>query len=134
MFANVARVCVSPASISRRNTLSLRVGSCPVIKSKCVVASRRPVKIQALFSSGESSDAVTEVPALPPTPRGLPSPARVPDGLKPRYIGFYNAAEIINGRAAMIGIFGLCLVEAIAGKGILTMLGFEVGNGINIGF
>ena len=43
-------------------------------------------------------------------------------------------AEVINSRAAMIGFFALILLEAVAGKGILELLGVETGNGIDIGF
>jgi len=35
-------------------------------------------------------------------------------------------------RAAMIGFFGIIIVEAIAGKGILNMLGLTVGGGLGI--
>ena len=43
-------------------------------------------------------------------------------------------AEKINSRAAMIGFFSLLALEAIAGKGILELLGLNIGNGLNIGF
>ena len=48
--------------------------------------------------------------------------------------GFVDNAEVINSRAAMIGFFALILLEAVAGKGILELLGVETGNGIDIGF
>ena len=43
-------------------------------------------------------------------------------------------AEKINSRAAMIGFFSLLALAAIAGKGILELLGLNIGNGLNIGF
>lgn len=38
--------------------------------------------------------------------------------------GFHQYAERLNGRAAMIGLIALCLVEYFTGKGVLTWLGF----------
>ncbi len=43
-------------------------------------------------------------------------------------------AEKMNSRAAMIGFFSLLLVESIYNKGLLEMIGWQIGNGINIGF
>ena len=78
--------------------------------------------------------------------------------------GFVDNAEKINSRAAMIGFFGVIIVEAVrctrpapalraqgcaplrpsvlltrlaaqlAGKGLLELIGIETGNGIDIGF
>lgn len=48
--------------------------------------------------------------------------------------GFVDNAETINSRAAMIGFFALLALEAVAGKGILELVGIETGNGIDIGF
>lgn len=42
-------------------------------------------------------------------------------------------AEKMNSRAAMIGFFSLLAVEAIAGKGLLELLGLNIGKGLNIG-
>ncbi len=39
-------------------------------------------------------------------------------------------AEKINGRAAMLGFFGVLIVELIANRGILEMMGFKIGNGL----
>jgi len=80
-------------------------------------------------------------PRLPPS-----------DGAGP---GFVDNAEVINSRAAMIGFFALILLEAVrlrwrcaalvvaaltlrcrqvTNQGILELLGFETGKGIDIGF
>jgi hypothetical protein len=48
--------------------------------------------------------------------------------------GWVNWAEKINGRAAMLGFFGIILVEALAGKGIFELAGFTVGNGLGFEF
>lgn len=49
-------------------------------------------------------------------------PTKVPNMERPKK-GFNRYAEQLNGRAAMIGIVGLVLVELITGKGLLTLLG-----------
>ncbi|KAH8955833.1 hypothetical protein BDL97_07G006800 [Sphagnum fallax] len=46
--------------------------------------------------------------------------------------GFTEDAEVWNSRAAMIGIFGIIAVEAIINKGILQLLGIEVGKGLDL--
>lgn len=43
-------------------------------------------------------------------------------------------AERINSRAAMLGFFGIMFVEAILGKGLFEMAGFNVGNGLPFEF
>ncbi|MFK8182607.1 MAG: hypothetical protein AB8B99_04480 [Phormidesmis sp.] len=37
--------------------------------------------------------------------------------------GFNQYAEQLNGRAAMIGLVALVLIELLTGKGIMTLLG-----------
>lgn len=49
-------------------------------------------------------------------------PTKVPDMTRPKK-GFNKYAEQLNGRAAMVGIVGLILVELLTGKGLLTLLG-----------
>ena len=44
--------------------------------------------------------------------------------------GFVENAEVINSRAAMIGIIAMFIVEAILGKGLLETVGISVGNGL----
>jgi len=41
---------------------------------------------------------------------------------------------VLNSRAAMIGFFALLAVEAIANKGLLQMLGLQVGKGLGFEF
>ena len=43
--------------------------------------------------------------------------------LFPFSAGFVDNAEVMNSRAAMIGFFALILLEAVAGKGILELMG-----------
>lgn len=49
-------------------------------------------------------------------------PTKVPNMERPKK-GFNQYAEKLNGRAAMIGIVGLVLVELLTGKGLMTLLG-----------
>mmetsp|Transcript_37217 Transcript_37217/g.81041 ORF Transcript_37217/g.81041 Transcript_37217/m.81041 type:complete len:119 (-) Transcript_37217:221-577(-) len=93
------------------------------------VAALKPVPV-----ARRTQRAALATRAMAQGPLGLPEPAKEPANIVPSTFGFYTAAEVINGRAAMIGIFALCAVEAVFGKGILVMLGYQVGNGINIGF
>lgn len=66
-------------------------------------------------------------------PDGVSAPARTPEQPLQRF-GWVNWAEKINGRAAMLGFFGIILVEALAGKGIFELAGFTVGNGLGFEF
>lgn len=49
-------------------------------------------------------------------------PTKVPDMERPKK-GFNQYAEKLNGRAAMVGIVALVLIELLTGKGVLTLLG-----------
>ncbi|XP_020694743.1 light-harvesting complex-like protein OHP1, chloroplastic isoform X2 [Dendrobium catenatum] len=48
------------------------------------------------------------------------------------FLGFTNTAEIWNSRACMIGLVGTFLVELIFHKGILQIIGVDVGKGLNL--
>jgi len=67
------------------------------------------------------------------SPPGVPRPPVVPV-IEPGKFGFVENAEIMNSRASMIGWWSLLFVELVAGKGLLEMLGFTVGKGINFTF
>ena len=49
-------------------------------------------------------------------------------------IGFVENAERQNSRWSMVGWWSLLLVELVAGKGLLELMGFTVGKGINFTF
>lgn len=66
-------------------------------------------------------------------PEGVSLPPRTPVSPESMF-GFVKGAERLNSRAAMLGFFGILLVEAIANKGIFEMLGFEVGKGLGFEF
>ncbi|KAM1037977.1 hypothetical protein ACFX13_033450 [Malus domestica] len=83
---------------------------------------------------------------LHPVPRRRPSSFRVqaaklPAGvvvpkvepkLKAPLAGFTRTAEIWNSRACMIGLIGTFIVELILNKGILQLIGVEIGKGLDI--
>ncbi|CAD6221226.1 unnamed protein product [Miscanthus lutarioriparius] len=84
-------------------------------------------------------------PCLPsPRPRALAlraSAAKLPPGVEvPRvqpklsepFLGFTQTAEIWNSRACMIGLIGTFIVELVLNKGILQMIGVEVGKGLDL--
>lgn len=66
-------------------------------------------------------------------PEGVTLPPRTPESPESMF-GFVKGAERLNSRAAMLGFFGILLVEAIAHKGIFEMAGFEVGRGLGFEF
>ncbi|KAK9813104.1 hypothetical protein WJX72_009139 [[Myrmecia] bisecta] len=66
-------------------------------------------------------------------PKGVTLPKQKPS-VSPAIFGFVENAERINSRAAMIGFFGLLILELVANKGILEMLGFTVGQGLGFEF
>ena len=74
--------------------------------------------------------AVAVRAAAPPS--GVSQPPRSPVTPPPKF-GFVENAEVLNSRAAMIGFFALLAVEAIAGKGLLELVGVTVGKGLDIG-
>lgn len=48
------------------------------------------------------------------------------------FLGFTQTAEIWNSRACMIGLIGTFIVELVLNKGILQMIGVEVGKGLDL--
>ncbi|KAI8114457.1 hypothetical protein M9434_002581 [Picochlorum sp. BPE23] len=65
-------------------------------------------------------------------PKGVTQPPRSPI-VPPPMFGFVDNAEVLNSRAAMIGFFALLILEAVAGKGLLELIGVTVGKGLDIG-
>ncbi|KAG2335033.1 hypothetical protein Bca52824_006213 [Brassica carinata] len=67
--------------------------------------------------------------------------AKLPDGVivpkaqpksQPAFWGFTQTAEIWNSRACMIGLIGTFIVELILNKGILELIGVEIGKGLDL--
>ncbi|XP_030475620.2 light-harvesting complex-like protein OHP1, chloroplastic [Syzygium oleosum] len=65
----------------------------------------------------------------------LPSGVEVPK-VEPKFqapfLGFTRTAEVWNSRACMIGLIGTFIVELIIHKGILQVIGVEVGKGLDL--
>ncbi|GLJ41399.1 hypothetical protein SUGI_0856900 [Cryptomeria japonica] len=64
-------------------------------------------------------------------PAGVEAPKEEPKLTAP-FLGFTNTAEIWNSRACMIGLIGTFIVELIARKGILQLIGVEIGKGLDL--
>ncbi|EPS73940.1 hypothetical protein M569_00818, partial [Genlisea aurea] len=64
-------------------------------------------------------------------PAGVELPSEMPK-LEAPFLGFTKTAEIWNSRACMIGLIGTFIVELALKKGILEIIGVEVGKGLNL--
>ncbi|PWA73623.1 chlorophyll a/b binding protein domain-containing protein [Artemisia annua] len=64
-------------------------------------------------------------------PAGVELPKAQPKFQSP-FLGFTKTAEIWNSRACMMGLIGTFIVELILNKGILEMIGIEIGKGLDI--
>ncbi|KAL5740566.1 hypothetical protein ACOSP7_029452 [Xanthoceras sorbifolium] len=64
-------------------------------------------------------------------PAGVEMP-KVEPKLQAPFLGFTKTAEIWNSRACMIGLIGTFIVELIINKGILQVIGVEVGKGLDL--
>ncbi|XP_010452044.1 PREDICTED: light-harvesting complex-like protein OHP1, chloroplastic isoform X1 [Camelina sativa] len=67
--------------------------------------------------------------------------AKLPEGVifpkvqpksQPAFLGFTQTAEIWNSRACMMGLIGTFIVELILNKGILELIGVEIGKGLDL--
>ncbi|KMT17328.1 hypothetical protein BVRB_2g040200 [Beta vulgaris subsp. vulgaris] len=64
-------------------------------------------------------------------PPGVVVP-KVEPKFKPAFLGFTTTAEVWNSRASMIGLIGVFIVELILNKGILQLIGVEIGKGLDL--
>ncbi|VVA96973.1 unnamed protein product [Arabis nemorensis] len=64
-------------------------------------------------------------------PEGMIVP-KVEPKFEPAFLGFTYTAEIWNSRACMIGLIGTFIVELILNKGILQVIGVDVGKGLDL--
>ncbi|XP_019187373.1 PREDICTED: light-harvesting complex-like protein OHP1, chloroplastic [Ipomoea nil] len=64
-------------------------------------------------------------------PAGVELPKEQPK-LEPPFLGFTRTAEIWNSRACMIGLIGTFIVELILNRGILQLIGVDVGKGLDL--
>ena len=109
------------------------------IKSSCSLASSASSSSRLACSSGRPLRALTSRPrvvraaAAAKLPQGVTAPPRLPEVPAPKY-GFVDNAEVKNSRAAMIGFFALLLVEGVSGKGLLELVGLQIGKGLGFEF
>ena len=66
-------------------------------------------------------------------PPGVSIPSQQPN-FSNRRVGFTFKAERINSRYAMVGFVAVLLIEAATGRGVLEILGFNIGNGLDLWF
>lgn len=97
---------------------------------RCSLASRATAPRRA--APARAPLAVRANAAIKP-PQGVTLPPVQPS-VPPSKFGFVENAERLNSRAAMIGFVALLLVELVAGKGILNLLGVTVGQGLGFEF
>ncbi|KAF5750918.1 putative OHP [Tripterygium wilfordii] len=64
-------------------------------------------------------------------PAGVELP-KVQPKVEPPFLGFSKTAEIWNSRACMIGLIGTFIVELILNKGILQVIGVDIGKGLDL--
>ncbi|KAJ6742184.1 LIGHT-HARVESTING COMPLEX-LIKE PROTEIN OHP1 CHLOROPLASTIC [Salix viminalis] len=64
-------------------------------------------------------------------PPGVELPKVEPKFQAP-FLGFTRTAEIWNSRACMIGLIGVFVVELIINKGILQVIGVDIGKGLDL--
>lgn len=64
-------------------------------------------------------------------PTGVEAPRQEPKLPSP-FLGFTRTAEIWNSRACMIGLIGTFIVELLIQKGILQVIGIEIGKGLDL--
>ena len=88
--------------------------------------------VREAIAEGEDRRAQREMRARD-APAGVPPPPVIPVQ-RPATFGFVDNAERWNGRASMVGWWSLLAVEAVAGRGLLDVLGFDTGHGINFTF
>lgn len=64
-------------------------------------------------------------------PPGVVIPKVEPKFQSP-FLGFTKTAEVWNSRACMIGLIGTFIVELILNKGILQLIGVDIGKGLDL--
>ncbi|KAJ9185236.1 hypothetical protein P3X46_004893 [Hevea brasiliensis] len=87
----------------------------------------------------KNSTQIAKVPKKPVSfkvraarlPAGVELP-KVEPKFRASFLGFTRTAETWNSRACMIGIIGVFILEFILNKGILQVIGVEVGKGLDL--
>ncbi|CAH8259875.1 unnamed protein product [Arabidopsis lyrata] len=97
------------------------------VPRKLLVHGHCPSQTTLWFSRKQSSLCVRAATL----PQGMIVPKKEPK-FKPAFLGFTYTAEIWNSRACMIGLIGSFIVELILNKGILQLIGVDVGKGLDL--
>ncbi|KAL1193860.1 Light-harvesting complex-like protein OHP1 [Cardamine amara subsp. amara] len=97
------------------------------VPRKLSVHSHCPSQRTLWFSRKQSSLRVRAAKL----PQGVILPKKEPE-FKPAFLGFTYTAEIWNSRACMIGLIGSFIVELILNRGILQLIGVDVGKGLDL--
>eukprot|EP00897_Mesotaenium_endlicherianum_P007359 jgi/Mesen1/6651/ME000340S05815 len=116
------------ASITASSALfvSSTFDQCRTTRKSESVASLR-TNTSSLSRAGESLLVVRAAKL----PAGVVAPKEEPKLPAPLW-GFTENAEVWNSRAAMIGFFGIILLEAVVHRGLLDLLGVEIGKGLDL--
>lgn len=88
--------------------------------------------ISAAIEENKRKEAAKTANAVS-SPPGVPPPPVIPT-MEPATFGFVENAERMNSRAACVGFFALLAVEGVFGKGLLEVVGVDVGHGIAFTF
>ncbi|GAB2230153.1 hypothetical protein Droror1_Dr00014410 [Drosera rotundifolia] len=111
-----------PTTFSSPSTASVSPLLFTRLSSPCSSPTLRPSRRRSL--------AVVKAVATK-LPSGVEAP-RVEPRLKPAFLGFTRTAETWNSRACMIGLIGTFIVELIINRGILEVIGVDVGKGLDL--
>lgn len=119
--------------IHRLACSSLRATPVRVVAPRAAKLTTKAGLMEDMKTKIDDYQAKEKLKGIVATPPGVPPPPYVPV-LEPGKIGFVENAERWNSRASMVGWWSLLLVELVAGKGLLEIMGFTVGKGINFTF
>ncbi|BBN19936.1 hypothetical protein MPTK1_8g15010 [Marchantia polymorpha subsp. ruderalis] len=124
--ATCAVSAISASSLSSAKKGSENLVSCFHGQSLSLQLSRR-----SSVKSFGSRPRRSSISCAAKLPKGVEAPKEEPK-LPTSFWGFTENAEVWNARASMIGLFGIILLELFAKKGLLEMIGVEVGKGLDL--
>lgn len=122
-----------PASSSLRAVSVARSSSRRHTRTACSSDDNLAGFMEKISKDTEKYKRATASNVTTSAPPGATVPPSQPAFRTARF-GFVENAEVWNTRLGIIGFFSLLIVEGIANKPLLTLMGIEVGNGIDIGF
>eukprot|EP00898_Chlorokybus_atmophyticus_P004618 jgi/Chlat1/5157/Chrsp33S05150 len=126
-----AVACAGAAvSLASSSSSSFSAAGLPALRQQSRQG-RHSSRLGAATSSRRQAVAMSASGA--PRPDQVIQPKRQPK-LSVNIFGFTEAAEVLNSRAAMLGLIGIVIVEAIIGHGFLETVGITVGKGLDIAF